>query len=213
MLGIHPKKGGIVSSAYSAMNYILISALLMELSLEKKIDFQNNKIVLKSEKSSSDVHQFLLKKFAKSKKQLKISTWMTKLNFSSKYIKGMIQKELVKKRVIKLAQKRFLFFRWKSPEILNYQLLYKTVTKIENQIFKGTENPEHLVLISFLKPAGLLKRLFPEFEKRKMAKHKINQVLHRNQLSVAVSNSIAASQAVMVSVGVINSTQTVYSGS
>ena len=205
LLGIHPKKGGIVASAQSAMNYVLIGALLLELSLDQKIDFQNNKIVVKSTKSSNPMHQYLLNKFAKSKRELKISTWMSKLNFSSKYIKRKIQKELVRKRVIRMVQKRFLFFSWKSPEIVNFQLVYKIISKVESLIFKGSENPNELVLISFLKPAGLLKRIFPDAKKRKLAKQKINTVIQKNQLSVAVNNSIAASQAVLISIGIVHS--------
>jgi len=204
LLGIHPKKGGIVASAQSAMNYVLIGSVLLELSLENKIEFENNRIKVKSDKSENPLHQFVLNKFSNTKKQLKISTWISKLTFSVKHIKKEIQKSLVKKRIIRMTQKRFLIFSWHSPEVVNFQFLYKLVANIETQILKGTENPVDLVMLSFLKPSGLLKRLFPDRQKRRLAGKKINAVMNKNQLSVAVNNAIAASNAVIASVSVIN---------
>ena len=204
LLSIHPKKGGIVGSAQSALNYILIGAVLLELSMDKKIEFVNKKIVVKNSKSSNPLHQFLLKKLAKSKRELKISIWISKLTFSAKHIKREVRNELLKKRVIRVVQKRFIFFSWQQPEILNFQLLYKLLAKIDSEVFKGTKNPEDLVLLSLIIPAGLLKRIFPEKEKRKRAKQKLNVLLNKNQLSLAVKNAIAASNAVLISIGILN---------
>lgn len=205
LLGINPKKGGIVMAANSAMNYVLIGGLLLELSLKKNIVFEKNRIVIKNNKSSNSLHQFMLDKIGKSNKELKISTWISKFTFSIKFIKKEVQQALMKKRVIKMVQRRFLFFHWGSPEIVNFQVLYKLLAKIESQVFKGTDIEEELVLLSFLKPAGLLTRIFPDREKRKHAKEKLNLIMNKNQLSIATNNAIAAAQAVEIAVSVLNS--------
>ena len=110
----------------------------------------------------------------------------------------------MKKRVIKMVQKRFLFFHWWSPEIVNFQVLYKLLAKIDSLVFKGTDIEEELVLLSFLKPGGLLTRIFPDREKRKHAKEKLNLIMNKNQLSIATNNAIAAAQAVEMAVSVLN---------
>ena len=97
---------------------------------------------------------------------------------------------------------QFLFFKWKKSKILNLQVVYHLISEIDNQIFKGTENEEELVLLSMLIPAGLLKRIFPEREKRKRAIEKLKRMMIDNQVSVAVSEAIAAAQAVAASVAV-----------
>jgi hypothetical protein len=51
-----------------------------------------------------------------------------------------------------------------------------------------------------IKPAGLLKRIFPEKERRKSAEKKLKQITQTNQVSKAVSEAIAATQAVAVAV-------------
>jgi hypothetical protein len=93
-----------------------------------------------------------------------------------------------------------MFFRWNTPAIINTQAVYQLTSAIETQIFKGTANEEEIMLLSFLKPAGLMKRLFPEKEKRKNASRRLNNLMVENQVSQAVADAISASRAVAASV-------------
>lgn len=213
LLAIHPKKGGIVASAYSAMNYVLIGSLLIELFVDKKIKFENNKLKVENGKSSNQVHQYLLDKFGKSNRELKISTWVNKLTFSNKFIKSEIQKDLVRMRAIRMVQKQFLFISWKSPEITNFQLLYKMLSKIESVVIKGTDIPEDLVLLSLIKPAGLLYRIFPDREKRRNAKFRLSDILNKKQLSIAANNAMAVAHAISFSISIARSENPVNSNS
>uniref|UniRef100_UPI003217C91F GOLPH3/VPS74 family protein n=1 Tax=uncultured Draconibacterium sp. TaxID=1573823 RepID=UPI003217C91F len=199
LLGIHPEKGGIVSSAYSAMDYIILGTLFLELFQQKNIRFENKRIVVLNTKADSEVHRFLLKKFSTAKSPLKISRWINKLYFSLKYIRKEVQQGLVEKRLIKMESRRFLFFKWKTPVVLNKQAVYRLESEIESQIFKGTVQEEELLLLSFIKPAGLLRRLFPEREKRKKASQKLKSMMVDNQVSQAVADAISAAQAVAAS--------------
>lgn len=203
LLGIHPKKGGIIAPAQNAMNYVLIGTLLLELYLNKNIDFEKNRIVVKNQKSQNSLHQFLLDKMGKTERNLKVATWISKFTFSNKFIRTEVQRELVQKRIIRMEPKRFLFFRWESPVIVHFQLLYRLLSEIENMVFKGTNGDEELLLLSFLKPAGLMSRIFQEREKRKFAREKLKKIMAENQVSIATANAIAAANAVVASVAVM----------
>jgi len=198
-LSIHPKKGGIISAAYTALDYVLLGTLFLELYLNKNVDFENKRIVIKNKKSKVPVHRFLIQKLEKSKRELRISRWMNKLYFSLKFIRGEVQQGLIDKRIITMRRSRFLFFRWNKPIILNRQAVYRLVSDVENFIFKGTENEEEVMLLSFIQPAGLLKRIFPEKEKRKLAIQHIKNMKIDNQVSRAVADAISAAQAVAAS--------------
>lgn len=202
LLGIHPKKGGIVSGSYTAMDYILLGTLFLELYQNKKIRFEDKRIVVLNTKSDNALHRFLLQKLSQSKKPLKISRWINKLYFQLNYVRGEVKNELVMKRMIKLEQKRFLIFRWNKPVILNKQVVYQLANHVESCIFKGTNDEEDLMLLSFIKPAGLLNRLFPEKDKRKRAGARLKKMLVENQVSRAVADAISAAQAVAASVAV-----------
>ncbi|MDO8951173.1 MAG: GPP34 family phosphoprotein [Draconibacterium sp.] len=200
LLGIHPEKGGLISASYSVMNTVLNGALFLELFLNKNIRFDQKKVVFLSDKSSDPLHRFLLEKIKQKSGPVKLSTWISKLNFSQKKIRKGVQQGLVDRRIIKMEPHQFLFFRWSKSKILNKQIVYNLISDIENQVFKGTENEEDIMLLSMLKSAGLLKRIFPEKEKRTRATERLKQMMIENQVSVAVSEAIAAAQAVAATV-------------
>ena len=200
LLGIHPQKGGIISAAYTAMDYALLGSLFLEFCQNKNIKFDNKKIIVLDIKSENKLHRFLLEKICKSKRPLKIARWINKLHSSMKHIRKDVQQGLVAKRIIRMQPKRFLFFTWEKPVLVNKQMVFKLVYEIEMQIFNGSASEEEIILLSFLKPAGLLRRIFPEREKRKLAKQKLNRMMIENQVSIAVADAISAAQAVVASV-------------
>jgi len=202
LLGIHPEKGGLISASYSVMNYILIGSLFLELFLNKNIRFEQKKVVLLNDRTSDPLHRFLLEKIKLKPEPVKISSWIQKLQFSQKHIRREVQQGLEDKRLIKMEPRQFLFFSWHKSKIINNQPVYHLLSDIENQVFKGTENDEEIMLLSMLKPAGLLKRIFPEKDKRARATEKLKKMMVDNQISVAVSEAIAAAQAVAASVAV-----------
>ena len=202
LLGIHPEKGGLISASYSTMNYNLIGALFLELFLNGNISFDDKKVVLRSDKTSDQLHRFILEKIKQKQQTLKMSVWLKKMQFSQKYIRKEVQQGLVDKRIISMEPHQFLFFRWSKSRIIKMQLVYHLISEIDSQIFKGSENEEEIMLLSMLKPAGLLKRIFPEKEKRKQAIEKLNKMMLDNQVSVAVSEAIAAAQAVAASIAI-----------
>jgi hypothetical protein len=153
-------------------------------------------------KTKNRLHQFLLEKLNKSPKPLKISRWINKLYFSMKHIRKEVQLGLIDEKIIKMEQKRFMFFRWKKPVILNKQVVFQLTSELENQIFKGTSVDDELILLSFIKPGGLLKRIFPEKQKRKQAQHRLKKLMVENQVSTAVADAISAANAVAASVAV-----------
>ncbi len=201
-LGIHPEKGGIWSGSYTAMNYVLIGTLLMELYLDKKIKFEEKRIEVLSIKADNPLHRFLLERMNEAKSSRKIGRWIQKFSMSQKYIKNEIQKSLLEKRLIKLEAKQFLFFKWKKPVITNKQVMYRMVSEIDHQIFNGTTVEEELIFLSFLEPGGVLNRLYRERNKRKQAKARLKQMMVKNRVSAAVADAISAAQAVAASVAV-----------
>jgi hypothetical protein len=201
-LGIHPEKGGIRSTSQTAMNYVLIGTLLMELYLEKKIKFDEKRIVVLSTKTDNQLHRFLLEKLSTAKSPRKIGRWINKLNYSQKYIRSEVQKSLVAKRLIRLEPKRFLFFRWQKPVVIHKQVMYRLIDDINKQIFNGTSVEEELIFLSFLKPGGFLNRIYRDRKKRKQARARLKQMMVENRVSGAVAEAILAAQAVAASVAV-----------
>jgi len=202
LLGIHPEKGGLIPAAYSVMNFNLIGTLVLELFLNKNISIDQKKVVFLNDKTADSLHRFILEKIKQKQEPVKISTWLNKMQFSQKHIRREVQQGLVARRIIRMESHQFLFFRWNKSKILDMQMVYHLVSGIKNQIFKGTDIEEEIMLLSMLKTSGLLKRIFPEREKRKRAIERLKKMMLENQVSIAVSEAIAAAQAVAASVTV-----------
>lgn len=202
LLGIHPEKGGIVYQSGTAMDYVIVGGLLMEMYLNKNIKFDNKRIVLLSDKSDNLTHRFLLQKMSKAKRPRRISSWINKFYYSLNFIRGEVRDGLVSKRLVKIEDKRFLIFKWKKPFATNKQVLYKLVDEVKESIMRGTTDEETLILLSFIQPAGLLPRLFPDRQERKKARTRLKEMLVGNHVSAAVADAISASQAVAASVAV-----------
>jgi len=194
LLAIHPEKGGLISASYSVMNTVLNGAMFLELFLNKNIRFDQKKVVFLNDRTSDPLHRFLLEKIKQKSEPVKISTWIGKLSFSQKQIRKEVQKGLVARRIIKMEPHQFLFFKWQKSKIINKQPLFNLISDIEYQIFRGTENEEEIMLLSMLKPAGLIKRIFPEREKRNRADNELKNLMVENQVSVAVSAAMAGAR-------------------
>jgi hypothetical protein len=200
LLAVHPQKGGILFSAGTAFNYASIGALILELVLEKNIAIEDKRVNIINWNSKKSLHRFMLEKMKKANKPYKVSRWIHKYNFSFNHIRREIESGLVQKRLIRLEKKRFLFFHWKKPFLLNKPAVLKLQSDVENQIFQGTDDEENIMLLSLIKPGGLLKRVVPDKNKRKIAVKKLRQLMEENQVSEAVNAAVAAAHAVAISV-------------
>lgn len=202
LLGINPEKGGIVSASHSAMSYVLSGAVLLELYKNGNIKFEDKRVILLNARSDNEVHRFLLEKMTKAKSPKKIGSWINKFNYWNKRIRIGVQTGLVEKRLILMKQKHFLFFKWKSPAIVNKSAVYHLVDDVKSMILKGTSEEEDLILLSFIKPGKLHFRLYKERTKRREADKKLKNLLIENPVSKSVEEAIQAAQAVAASIAI-----------
>jgi len=208
LLAVHPQKGGIIYAAKQKFDFALPGALFMEMLLDKKIEIENKRIKVVGTKSNDSIQNYLLQKMSNVKRPRKVTTWISKFRLSMKRIRRQIKTSLVRKGMLKLDEKQFLFFHWKRPVLQNKQAIYKLQSEIENQILQGTTSEENIMLLVLIKPAGLLKRIFPDKEKRKIAGKKLKQMMEENQVSEAVSAAVAAAHAVAISVAASSAAMT-----
>ena len=208
LLAVHPQKGGIIYAAKQKLDFALPGALFMEMLLDKKIEIENKRIKVVGTKSNDSIQNYLLQKMSNVKRPRKVTTWISKFRLSMKRIRRQIKTSLVRKGMLKLDEKQFLFFHWKRPVLQNKQAIYKLQSEIENQILQGTTSEENIMLLVLIKPAGLLKRIFPDKEKRKIAGKKLKQMMEENQVSEAVSAAVAAAHAVAISVAASSAAMT-----
>jgi hypothetical protein len=212
LLAVHPEKGGIRMGSSNAIRYVLAGALIFEMVISQNIRIENKRVYLLSSRSKNSLHVFVLEKLVKQKNQIKISALITKLSFSAVTVRRNIQDSLVRKRLIRMEEKRFLFFRWKKPVLINKQVVHKLQDGIKDWISGRTSDEEEIILLSLLQPAGLMGSIFPDRIKRKTAGNELKKLAADSQVSESVSAAIAAANAVAAAVSVAAISAAVSSG-
>jgi hypothetical protein len=187
LLAIRPEKGGIRMSSSNAIRYVLAGAIIFEMVTMQNIRIENKSIHLTNSSSKDPLHLFALEKLFKYKNQMKISVWITKFAYSAATVRKNIQNSLVRKRLLRMEEKRFLFFRWKKPVLIKRQVVYKLQDEIRKSVSRGTLNEEQIMLLSLLQPAGLMRSIFPERNKRIAAKNELKKLTADSQVSNSVS--------------------------
>lgn len=196
LLAIHPEKGGIIMASQTALPHILSGALILELLLNKNISLSEKSILFENDNTAVPVHRIILEKIRQRQPPASIAKWISRLNSSQKIIRTEIQKELVEMRLIKMEPRKFLFFKWQKPQVINKQMVYHLVNEVKNLLLKSTDNEEEVIFLSLVKPSGILKRIYPDRHERKTAAERLKKVTTNNQVSEAVSQAIAAAQIV-----------------
>jgi hypothetical protein len=202
LLAVHPEKGGIRMSSSNAIRHVLAGALIFELVISKNIRLDHKTIQQIDSRAKDPLHVFVLDKLAKQKNQMKISGLITRLSYSAAIVRRHVQENLVRKRLLRMEEKRFLFFRWKKPVLINRQVFFKLQDEIRKWISKDVSGEEEIMLLSLLQPLGMMKSMYPDRKKREEAKNKLKKMTVDSQVSESVSAAIAAANAVAAAVSV-----------
>lgn len=83
---------------------------------------------------------------------------------------------------------------------MNKQALNRFFQETEGNIFGNRISENEIILLSFIKLARLINRIFPVKSKRKQAKEKLTRMMVDNQVSAAADDAKSAAQAVFASV-------------
>ena len=196
LLGIHPVKGGMISSVSSSVGYAMIGALLMELREKGNVVIEGKRFSIKNKMASDSLHHFAISKFAKMTGPRRISRFISRLSFSSREIRNRIRTSLVNKGMIRLEERRFLYlFHWLVPVITDRDEVLNLVGDIERQTFGKSGDPENELLLSLILPASLMGRIFHEKHKRKLANEKLKKLTAAEPCAKAVEHAIRAARA------------------
>lgn len=199
LLSIHPQKGGIIASVFNNLNYLVSGAVLLDLYVGNKIRFEGKKVVLIDKKYSDPLQKLSIEKIEKAVEPRNVSRWVYHFSWSYRSVKKLIIQSLVSKRLIRVEQKQFLFFRWKKIYLVDRMRVAKMVDEIENWIFRGADDESKRCLLSLLPQSGLFSRLFPRREKRKPAREQLKQMGVENVVSKSVVRAIRAKQVAVYS--------------
>jgi hypothetical protein len=199
LLSIRPNKGGRIGEASSPGQYSLIATILKELEYQGNIKIAKNRVEIVSFANNDPLFAFVLSKFRKFDDPLKITRWFNRLYYSLSYIKKELVERLMHKRLVRVEQRKFLFFTWKVPCLEDTVYVRNMADKVRNSIFKSHREDIEKFLLGMLIPAGILPRLFSDRQQRKNASRHLKRMQTDCPITLALRRIIVSAHATVAS--------------
>lgn len=185
---------------YTNKSLGLAGAIIMDLTLQKKVTFDGKKLKVVDSTSTRDgfLDTFLYEIKA-SKKKLKLEQWLNKFsrNYKDKF-KALLARlkdlEIIKKEEEKILKIfRSVRYRFLKPEIKKNLL-----EQIQGVLLDEIDSNEHLIcLLSLIKASNLYRALFTK-EFRKQFKNIIDELISSEKIGKAIQDIINAMMLLMI---------------
>jgi len=214
LIAQHPEKGRFIIPDMQ-INYGIIGALLLEMSFLEMINIENNKLILKSNKSNNDP---IIKEISliirNSRKPRKLRFWINKLARKSRNYKWTILNELVHKRLIRIENKKFL-------GLIPYRKTYLVDTKTRNSLLQELKksilsrrniSDENIVVLGLVEACKMHKAITTDKTELKKIKKELKEIIKESPIAGTLDKTIKEVQAAIM-VTLMASTVVTTSGS
>ena len=190
-LAVNPKKGGIFMNASSALSMTLTGSVFVEMmnkglvSIEKGVVHLVNRTV-----QNDEIHEFFLNRIRLREKDRKLRNWISYFNARGRKIRKLFIHNLVRKNVLRVEEKRFLFIPYEKVYLMDRELVENIRKDVENaSLGLGTTSDDLLVLAVMVAKTNILSRIFPDRARRKEAARNLKK-LPETDVSKAVQEAI-----------------------
>lgn len=190
-MAVNPVKGGILMNSATALPMVLTGAVFYELSKNGIISIEDNIVVLKNRNINSDeILEFFLRHLRLKEKNRKIRYWVSYFNNKSRAIHKKFIIGLVRKNILRVEEKRFLFIPYKKTYVSNRPLVESFSKEIEQFVSgKIKENDEIVILALLALKLNLMGRIFPDRKERKEAVRKLKK-LPESEITKAIQDYV-----------------------
>lgn len=214
LIAQHPEKGRFIIPEIQ-LHHGIIGAMLIEMSFNEMINIEKDRLRLKNYKKSNDpiINEIALK-IRKSKKPRRIKYWITTLAGKSRKYKWVILNGLVKNKLIRIENRKFL-------GLIPYRKHYLTESKTRNNLIQELKksvlsrreiSDENIVVLGLIEACKMHKVLTTDKSELKRIKKELKQIIKESPIAGTVDKTIKEVQAAIM-VAMVASTVATTSGS
>ncbi len=198
-LSVNPKSGGILMNASAALGITLAGSVFVELIKNELVSIENGHVHLVNPTLQNDeIHEFFLKLIRQREKDRKIRNWIGWFNGRSRKIRKIFIRDLVRKHILRIEEKRFLFIPYNKVYLMDRALVESFSKEIGNTLLGKAEPSDDSIILSIMAAkTNLLPRIFPERAQRKIAARNLKK-LPETTISKAVQEAIEMMQAAVI---------------
>jgi hypothetical protein len=209
VLAHHPEKPRFVVPE-QLRNVGIIGSILIDLSAEERLKIEGGKIIVKHTNTNlPEPHRLMLQKIHQSGKKRKVKSWISRtVQAPRKYRRGIL-KSLERKGIIRMEEKRFLFFKYFVTYLIKTSLREQMIQEIRGVIFENKQPDKEISMILGMLQACKMHKIFCEDkEEIKRCKSVLKDMLASYTISRDVDKVIQEMHAAVVSAVIASSVAT-----
>lgn len=197
LLSQHPEKGRFIIDEIK-LQYGIIGALFMQMSLDGMIDIVDDQLLLKAGKGSRNpIFSVMEEEIRKSKKTRKMNYWVSKLSKHSRRFKKIILNMLVEDRIIRIERRKFLgLIPWQQTFLVNQKARRDLIRQLKMDLLSANEiSSDHLVLLALIETCKMQNIFTHDKEELKKIRKKLKEITVINPIARSVNRNIKQVQA------------------
>lgn len=207
LLAMRDDKGSVVGSSALALPYGLSGAVILELSLRRRISVEGEILeVLSEEPTGDNTLDEALRTLSDCERERPAEYWIARPDSLVKNLKQRLLEELVKKGILAREKHKFLWLipYDRFPE-LDGEPERNLRQHVNDVLFHGAEADEPTaLLISLISACGLVSEVLPEADSKEAAA-RIKSFTEGSRIAKAVSDDVAAATIALVSSTIVAS--------
>lgn len=194
LISHHPDKGCFILP-WTNLSYGIIGAIFMEMSLQDKIDVDNNKLIVKNDSIFyNPIYSEVIINIRTSKKYRKFKYWIDYFSKKSNTYKWRFLFELEDRGIIKIEHKKFAgIIPYKKSYIIDKEIRSRLISQLKNTIIFSKElNNENYAIIGLIEACNMYKIISPFKSESKMLKTETKKILSETTVPSTIDISIKA---------------------
>ena len=211
----HPEKGRfLVSDTY--INYGIIGAALLEMSLDGQIKIEENKLILiKNGESDNPIISEILIEIRNSKKPRKIKYWVTKLAQKSRKFKWAILADLEKNKLLRIEDRKFLgIIPYKKSYLIESNTRNELIIQLKKDALFGRDlSNDTILMLALIEACKMHKILTSDKDELKKLKQELKEIIKESPIAETVDQTIQQVQAAIIAAIVASTVAASTSGS
>ncbi|MEL6560605.1 MAG: GPP34 family phosphoprotein [Bacteroidota bacterium] len=203
LLAHHPeKKRYLISELY--VNYGIIGAMLLDLSLLNKLDLRGENLVITDRNDipnpmvaevANDIH--------KSGKQKKVKFWVMKYGRKAAKYRHKILESLAEKNVIEIERKKFLgAFPYIKTRVIDRRIQESLARDVKSNVFNHRDiSEEDTIMLGLVEACKMYKALSNDRKEIKKMKASLKNILKESPIADSIDKTVKQVQsAIMISI-------------
>ncbi len=201
LIAHHPEKGRFLIP-HMFLQYGIAGAILLDLTLEDRIELDNNQLILKPARVSADpVINEAVTLMTESPRSRKADYWVRKLATRYRKYKWQVLKGLADKRMVRIEEKKFLgLIPYRKSYLIESYTRGNMIRQLKSEILAYTREPSSasMAIAGLIDACRMHRILSDDREERKAIRTQLKKTIKDSPVSDIVSQTIKQVQAAII---------------